>query len=57
MKAVKGQGMEAFLMKIQQELKEETYLTKPVKRVFIPKARKRKELRPLGIPTVKERVI
>jgi RNA-directed DNA polymerase len=44
------------LQKVQAWLQEGSYTPKPVKRVWIPKLGS-KELRPLGIPTVEDRVV
>jgi RNA-directed DNA polymerase len=49
-------GCSARLAKVQSWLKTGGYTPKPVKRVWIPKLGS-KELRPLGVPTVEDRIV
>jgi group II intron reverse transcriptase/maturase len=52
---IEQQGAKAFIERLSQELREGKYQPVAVRRVHIPKPDGRK--RPLGIPTVKDRVV
>ena len=48
-------GVEEYLLDIQEDLKNKKYRPKPVKRVYIPRPDGKQ--RPLGIPTIRDRIV
>jgi len=53
---IEARGVNEFLEGLSHELKTRTYAPKAVRRVMIPKPGKAGEFRPLGTPTIKDRV-
>ena len=54
--SIEARGIAEFLLTLQEELRTETYKPSPVRRVMIPKPGGTGQ-RPLGIPTIRDRVV
>ena len=51
------EGLDTRLEDLLNRFKSGTYYAPPVKRVYIPKEGKRREKRPIGIPTLEDKIL
>src|SRR5262245_29016349 len=54
-KQIEKEGREEWLFRLREDLRQKTYRAQPVRRVMIPKPGGGE--RPLGIPTIRDRVV
>lgn len=54
---IEEQGREPWIQEISESLRKRRYKAQPVKRVLIPKPGQPGKFRPLGIPTIRDRVV
>jgi group II intron reverse transcriptase/maturase len=52
-----GEALEDNLQDLSHRLKQGAYRARPVRRVYIPKVGKPGELRPLGVPTLEDKIV
>ena len=56
-KGIAARGVDEFLDQVRRDVRSRAFRPSPVRRVMIPKAGKPGKYRPLGIPTVADRVV
>jgi RNA-directed DNA polymerase len=54
---VRGNGVDGFVQQLREDMRRQAYKPRPARRVLIPKPGQTGKKRPLGIPTVTDRVV